>query len=138
MSRASYIKDGGEGRRFDVMHTAKCLGMAYILSVILLFLLSVAATIWDLESGVFNICITFITAVCIVFCGFKTARGAGKGGLVNGIIAGVIYTLLLYAAGSIAIGSFAFNLATVTAFVIGIVCGGAGGVMGVNTKKRGR
>lgn len=138
MSRASYIKDSGEGKRFDIVHTAKCLGLSYILSVVLLFILSVLATVLDMGGGAVNAMISVITGISVLFCGFTAARGAGRGGLLNGIVAGVLYTLLLYAAGSIIIGSFAFNLATVTAFLVGIICGGIGGVLGVNTKKRRR
>ena len=137
MSRSGYTS-ADEGKRFDVVHTVKCLGISYIISVLLLLLLSVLATTMDMDSKTVNGCITGITAVSVIICGFMTAKKMGKGGLINGVIAGVLYTVLLYAIGSIVIGSFNFNIATVTALIMGIVGGGIGGVMGVNTKKRRR
>ncbi len=138
MARSKYIKENEEIKSFDVIHTAKCLGLSYILSVVLLFGLSVAATLWDMENGTVNIIITFITGISVLFCGLMSAKGVGRGGLLNGIIAGVLYTVILYAIGGIITGSLGFNSATVTALLIGLICGGIGGVFGVNMKKRRR
>lgn len=138
MARSSYIKDSSEQRGFDIVHTAKCLGVSYILSVVLLFILAICATVWDMEAGAVNICVTVITGISVLFCGFTSARGAGRGGLINGIIAGVLYTLLLYAVGSIVSGSIGFNAATISALLVGVFCGGLGGVLGINTKRRRR
>lgn len=138
MPRASYVKENTENKIFDIIHMGKCLGFAYILSVVLLFLLSLGATIWDMSSGMVDIFITAITGISVLFCGLMAAKGVGRGGLLNGIVAGVLYTALLYAIGGIITGSLGFNVATVTALLIGIICGGIGGVIGVNMKKKRR
>ena len=138
MSRTGYIKDSTETKRFDIVHTVKCLIMSYLLSVVLLFVLSVVAAAKDLGGETVNICITVITGISVIFCGFMTARGAVRGGLINGTAAGLLYTILLYAIGSIVNGSLAFNVATVTALIVGVVCGAVGGVLGINTRKRKR
>ena len=137
MSRANYIKDTTE-KKFDIIHTAKSVGVAYMVSVILLFLLSVGATFSEMESETVNIFITLITCISVALSGFMAARGTGKGGLLNGVISGVIYTVMLYLAGGLINGNISFNTATIVALILGIICGGAGGVLGVNTKRRRR
>ena len=138
MARASYIKESEEKKIFDIIHMGKCLGLSYVISVALLFLLSIGATVWNMSSGMVDISITVITGISVMICGLLSARGVGRGGLLNGVLAGVLYTALLYAIGGIITGSLGFNAATITAFLIGIICGGIGGVIGVNTKKRRR
>ena len=137
MSRTGYIKDSNE-KRFDIIHTAKSVGIAYLVSVILLFVLSVGATVCDMEGKTVNVFITLITCISVALSGFMAAKGVGKGGLINGIVAGVIYTVMLYLAGGLINGNISFNTATLVAIVLGILCGGVGGVLGVNTKKRRR
>jgi len=137
MSRASYINETTE-KKFDLIHTAKSVGIAYLISVILLFLLAIGATFSDMESKTVNILITLVTCVSVALSGFMAARGTGRGGLINGIIAGVMYTVILYLAGGLINGNISFNMSTVVAVILGIICGGLGGVFGVNTKKRRR
>ncbi len=136
MSRASYIKATEEIRGFDIIHLFKCIGVSYVLSIILLFMLSIGATIWDMGSGAVSISIWIITGISIIYCSMSVGKRAGRGGLLKGICAGLLYTAILYAIGGIITGSMGFNGATVTALLTGIICGGAGGVLGVNAKKR--
>ncbi len=138
MSRASYIKGSEEGKGFDIIHLFKCLVFSYVLSIVLLFILSVIATVWDMNNTGISISVWAITGISVLLCGMMSARGVGRGGLINGVIAGVSYTALLYAIGGIITGSLGFNSATVTALLVGVICGGIGGVLGVNTKKRRR
>lgn len=131
MLRASK-KESITEKRFDIVHIFKSLGLSYVLSVVLLFALSLLAVFFDMGGKTVNVFIIFITAISVMFCGFCAARKMGSGGLFNGVVAGTLYTLLLYAVGNIIAGSLAFNLASVAAFGVGIVCGGIGGVLGVN------
>ncbi|MBR2916009.1 MAG: TIGR04086 family membrane protein [Clostridia bacterium] len=134
MARTGYIKETQE-KRFDIIHTAKSLGISYIVSIILLFVFSILATIFTFDSSGVNIGITLITCISVLLCGYMTARGVGRGGLINGVVAGVLYTVLLYLIGCLVINEFSFNLATIIAILLGIVCGGLGGVFAVNTRR---
>ncbi len=137
MSRSS-CAGTDERKSLNVLNMAKCLGISYIISVVLLFLLSVLAAVTDMEKFVINGCVTGITMISVALCGFMAAKKTGKGGLLNGVVAGLLYTVLLYAMGSLAVGSFNFNWVTAAAAAEGIICGGAGGVLGVNMGKRRR
>ena len=137
MSRTAYIKDTNE-KKFDIVHTAKSVLISYGVSVVLLFLLSILAAAMDMESKTVNIFITLVTCISVALSGFMAARGTGRGGLINGVIAGMIYTVLLYLIGGLVNGNVGFNMATVLALLLGFICGGAGGVTGVNTKRRRR
>ncbi len=134
MARTGYIKET-EGKRFDIIHTVKSLGISYIFSIILLFIFSIIATIFTFGSSGVNIGISIITCLSVLLCGYMTAKGVGRGGLLNGVLAGVFYTVLLYLIGCLIINEFSFNFATIIAIILGIVCGGLGGVFAVNTRR---
>ena len=137
MAGTGYIKET-EGKRFDIIHTLKSLGISYVFSIIMLFIFSIIATIFTFGNGGINIGITLITCLSVLLCGYMTARGVGRGGLLNGVLAGVLYTVLLYLIGCLVINKFSFNFATIIAILLGIVCGGLGGVFAVNTRRRRR
>ena len=137
MSRSGYIKETSD-KKFDIIHTAKCVGFAYIISVFLIFILAICATVSDMDGKMVNIFITLITCISVALGGFMSARGTGHGGLINGVLAGLIYTIILYLVGGLISRDISFNIVTVIAVALGIICGGIGGVFGVNTSKRRR
>ena len=59
---------------------------------------------------------------------------AEKGGLIAGAVSGLVYTFILWLIGGLASQTVSFGACAVTALVIGIVCGAAGGILGINTK----
>lgn len=137
MSRSGYTKETGE-KKISILHTAKSVGIAYVVSVVLLLVLSVFMSFRPIENKTVNFIITLITCLSVAVGGFSASRSVGKCGLINGALAGIIYTALLYLIGGVANGGLAFNGATVFAICLGVICGGLGGIVGVNTKKRGR
>ena len=138
MPRLSCEKGNFEGKRFDMVHLAKCIGISYVSSILMLFALALAATFWEMGSGTVNICIAVINGISVTLCGFSAAKGAGRGGLLTGAAAGAFYTVILYAIGSIISGNLSFGSAAALSAAVGIICGGVGGVIGVNRKRRRR
>ena len=138
MPKSSFEKSNFDGKRFDILHLGKCLGISYVASILMLFILALAATFWEMESGAVNICIAVINGISVTLCGFAAAKRAGRGGLLTGAAAGAFYTLILYAVGTIITGNLSFGTAVITAAAVGVICGGIGGVIGVNRKGRRR
>ena len=112
--------------------------IAFLMTGILLLIAAVAATYFALSESVTDGIVTVLTGFCVALAGFRAAGHAGRQGLLQGMLAGVIYMAFLYLAGSLIFGEFSFRTATLLSLLIGIGCGAIGGVFGVNagTKKK--
>ena len=126
----------GENGIFDVVYTLKGVLISYIISIVLLLLVSVIATYAAMPEAQIRIAVNIVTAVSLIICGFRAARRARRMGLVNGAAAGLIYTILLYVVGSLITRELSFTLSTVTTLILGFICGGLGGVMGLNMRRK--
>ena len=73
-----------------------------------------------------------IMSLSIIIGSFISSRKLNKNGLINGGMVGFIYIISIYLLSSIIIGDFSFNLYSVIAFIVSILTGVIGGVIGVN------
>ncbi len=112
--------------------------LAFLMTGILLLIAAAAATYFALPRSVTDVMVMVLTGFCVALAGFRAASHAGKQGLLQGVLAGVIYMAFLYLAGSLVFGDFSFRSTTLLSLLIGIGCGAIGGVFGVNagTKKK--
>ncbi len=122
----------GEKNLFDIVFMCKNILLAFIATVVMLFLCAVAATYLAVSEPVTDILVMVITGVCVLWSGFRAARHTKRQGLLQGALAGVIYMALLYLIGSLVFGELSFQTATALSMIIGIGCGAIGGVFGVN------
>lgn len=123
---------------FDFLHTLKGIIVSYFASVVLLLLLSVAAVYACFDATALGIGVNAVTAVSLVLCGLISAKGLRRAGLLNGAFSGLMYTIILYIAGSAVNMSCEFTFSTLTVFVMGLICGAFGGVIGINFNKNHR
>lgn len=82
-------------------------------------------------SGV--ICITSIMSILIGSA--SCTKKANSQGLVWGSIVGFIYSVILYLISSLLFVGFSFPLSTLYLFVISILFGAIGGIVGINLKR---
>jgi putative membrane protein (TIGR04086 family) len=66
-----------------------------------------------------------------IICNWKIK----KNGIVNGMLVGLVYLIIIYLASSIAIKSFNFNLKSIIMILCSVISGTIGGIIGVNIKK---
>ncbi len=125
-------------KSFDLMFILKAVSLAYVLSIILLFVTSLIATYQCLSDKGISVLVNVVTATCAIFAGFLSGRHSLKGGLLSGAVSGIIYTLLLCLIGNLISQTFSFGASSITAIIIGVVCGAVGGIVGINTKARQR
>jgi putative membrane protein (TIGR04086 family) len=71
----------------------------------------------------------------MLVAGSTSTRGLRSRGWLNGCIVGFIYMLLIYLAGSIVYKDFSFDNYMITMFIIGIITGAIGGIIGINMKQ---
>ena len=133
----SSVRDiSGEGGILDFMYAVKSVLSSYIVSIVLLFIAAVVITATPMSDFGIGICVNVITALSLIVCGFLVSRKARSRGLLNGAGAGLLYTVLLYVIGSLVTQDFSLGMSTVTALSLGVICGGIGGVMGINSRRR--
>lgn len=130
-NQASASMGVGSGIFFIV----KTVVISYIISLILLFLISIPATYRAFSPLGVSIAANAVTAITTLFAGFWAGRHFSSKGIVFGTICGILYTLPLCIAGSISSGTPLFGQDTLVALGLGLICGGVGGVVGINTKR---
>lgn len=116
----------------------KAVAISYIVSVILLFPAALLANFQAYSNQGISILANIITAFGTALSGFLAGRNAGSKGIFVGAGCGIIYCLILCLAGNLISKSASFGMEFLTALIIGILCGGVGGIAGINTKKQRR
>lgn len=139
MSGFSLKRTSGEtaalGGGFNAMFIIKAVLFSYAVSAALLVLCALAATYACLSDRAIGVMVNIVTAVATVMCGFLSGRRSNKGGLLCGALCGSVYTVLLCVLGGLVFRDFRLGASALTALAIGVLCGGVGGIMGINTKK---
>lgn len=112
----------------------KGVGISLLLTVILLIIFSLILTYTNISENTINPVIMIITALSILIGSSLSNTKIKKNGLMNGVIIGGIYILLLYIVSSLLNWKFSLNIQSMLMIVIGIVFGILGGIIGVNKK----
>ena len=106
----------------------------YIVSVILIFILSLVVTYTSFSETYSNIAMTVISSLGILIASLCASKKYTSLGWLHGIICGIVYNLVLYLF-SIAFLSFLPAQKGVLSFVLsGALFGVIGGIIGVNLK----
>ena len=74
---------------------------------------------------------TCLAAGCFT-AGIKMGSGIGKKGILTGLAAGTILSVILWSAAVLISGGEVFKDPSVIKFAAGVLCGAAGGMIGVN------
>ena len=79
-------------------------------------------------------CVIGAAALCIFISGYISARIMRKNGLISGLLAGIVYALVVYLISAAVYKQFYFSPAIIANFIL---CGGVGalgGVIGINKR----
>lgn len=124
----------GDGFVSGIFFMLKTVMIAYCISIILLFAVSLIATVQAFSDKAIAIAANIVTALGVLLCGFMSGRHFCCKGLIFGALCGVIYSGLLCLIGNLAAQNLQFGASAVTALIIGVICGAVGGIAGINTK----
>lgn len=108
--------------------------ISIVLSVILLLIFSVILTYTDLKEETISPVIISITGISLFIGSIIANIKLNKNGIFNGACIGIIYLFLIYIISSIVNGNFMINFKSIIMFVVAIICGILGGIIGVNKK----
>ena len=128
----------GDNALFDPVYWLKNVSISFLATIVLLFMGSIAATYFAMPDSIIHIMVTIITALCVMWGGYKFSSRHGRQGLICGSISGLLYIIVLYIAGTLIFKEFSFDMTVVISALMWVLCGAVGGLAGVNFKPKKR
>lgn len=110
----------------------KNLSISIIITLTLLFVLSMVLSLSSVSESIMGVSIIFISSFSILVGAFLASRKIKEKGIIFGSILGLTYMLILYLISSLINTNFAFSLNVLYMFLGGVVGGAIGGILGVN------
>lgn len=110
-------------------------GAAYLISLLLLLVLAVLVTYTSLNEDISAAAVGIIGAVSALAAGIIAAKNAQSRGYLHGMIAAVIYRILLSVAGELIYTGADFGLKFFLSLALSAVFGAIGGIIGINIGK---
>lgn len=110
--------------------------IAFVMTIAMIFLVSVLLCNTNLSESIINPLIIFATSFSILTGGFFTTKSLEKNGIITGGVLGLIYILSIYILSSILSSNFTININSIILIISSILCGAIGGIIGVNMQNR--
>ena len=123
-----------EGTGGSGLTILKGVGIAFVLTLVLVFIYSVILTYTNIAESTIYPVVLFITAVSILISSSISTIKIKKNGIINGGAIGLIYILILYVISSVVNTGFAINLSALAIIGASVAGGMLGGIVGVNIK----
>lgn len=108
--------------------------VSFISLLILLFIFSLILAYTNIEESIIPIATIIINTVSILIGSSIATIHLKKNGILNGIIIGFAYMLLIYLISGLLNSDFNLPIQSIVLIIFGIVSGGVGGIIGVNIK----
>lgn len=124
-----------ENRFYGFNIFVKGIVISFIVTIILFYILGIILSCTSMPEKIINPSIIIITGVSILIGTSIVTIKAQDKGLMRGGSIGVIYFLLIYLLSSIMLNNFEINVYSTIMFFVAFICGGIGGIVGVNIKK---
>ncbi len=124
-----------ENKTSQVSALVSGIAAAYAITCIVFIGYSLLITYSSFSDSSMPMVVTLTSLASVIVAGFDAAKGAESKGWLWGIIAGVIYAVILAAIGFWVNKGFTFDSRTITLLVLSVAGGGLGGVIGINLKK---
>ena len=105
-----------------------------ILSLIAIMFFSLLVSIQILPESFIPALTLIITIACAFFSGYLTALSVPAMGLVNGLISGASYFLIMFIISCIFAPGFSVNSATLRNIIISVLGAGIGGIVSINVR----
>lgn len=108
--------------------------VSFFVSIVSLFIYASVLTYTNINENTMKPVVIVICLISILIGSFICSLKIKKSGIFNGICVGFIYSFTLYVLSSIIYTGFGLSLNTFIIFIVSIVFGGLGGIIGVNLK----
>lgn len=126
--RRTGFVDQAEGPRFQPMAILKGLLAAFVFSFVLFAIVSLVFTYTSFSDSFMPLVATFAGVFSVIFGGFRAAKLAGRGALLNGSMVGLLYGLVVLALGVLAL-SEPLGSQVLWRMGVAVLCGAVGGLI---------
>ena len=113
---------------------ARGMAVAFAITCIIFIGFGILLTYTDLSEESLPLVSLVCTALSVAAAGYDWAACMQKKGILWGMAAGAVYTVLLYLITSLAADSFRLELSGIMTLVVALAGGAVGGILGVNRK----
>ncbi|MBR3163536.1 MAG: TIGR04086 family membrane protein [Clostridia bacterium] len=117
-----------------MINIVKGVGSSLGFTLVLLFIFSLILTYTNTSEELISPVIIVLTGISLLLGSSIGNSQLKKNGILNGSIIGCIYFLVMYLISSIIKMDFSVNVQMIIIVIVGIICGGLGGIIGVNKK----
>ena len=122
--------------RLNFITIIKGIVISYIITIPLFLIFSFILTYSDFPEKFISPVVIVVTIISILLAGaYATKRMRSKGWL-NGGVVGFIYIFVLYLFSSVISGKFSIDKRILSMFLIGLLAGSIGGIIGINLKHK--
>ena len=115
-----------------IIKISKGIVIAFLITLISVFLFSVILTYTDISEKIIPIAIVILMFISILIGTIISMRKTSKNGMLNGAIIGGSYVILLYLISSVLNTGFSMNIYTIIMIITGTIAGVIGGIISVN------
>jgi putative membrane protein (TIGR04086 family) len=122
-----------ENSRFMSLVSGVLVG--YAITCIIFLGYSILITYTSLSEDKMPLVVAAATLLSVIVAGFDAAKGADTKGWFWGIMAGLVYAIILLIIMTFVLKGFSLDSRTITILVLSLAGGGLGGVIGINFKK---
>ncbi len=109
--------------------------LALAFSIFAMVVLSIIIFFADISDRTVSTLVLVLSAISVFLAALILAKNIDSRGLLNGLLLGAVYFLVLVAVSAIVCGSVSFESGNILRCVSALAAGMLGGVMGINTKK---
>lgn len=109
---------------------------AVVITVAALLILTLFVTYGDMSDAAVSGCITAATVISVFASGFFVSRSRPRSGWLSGLIAAAVYVLFILIIGFFVFDGISVGADTLKMLLVSAVSGVAGGIFGVNFKKK--
>jgi putative membrane protein (TIGR04086 family) len=129
--RESMEKQGGQG----LICMVKGMAIAYAITCIFFVAYGLILTYTNVSEQSLPMIALVCTAISSAIAGYDWAKCRKKNGLLMGLMAGLVYTVILFIVTALASDTFTVGMSKVMTLIVSFAGGGIGGILGVNGKK---
>lgn len=124
--------------KLNITTIAKGILISYLITIPLFIVFAFVLTYTDFPEKYIPTTVIITTVISILIAGSTATKNVRNRGWLNGSIVGVIYMTVLYLLSSVTYSEYGMNRYVITMFIIGILAGAIGGIVGINLKSGSR
>ncbi|WMI80715.1 TIGR04086 family membrane protein [Anaerotignum sp. MB30-C6] len=113
----------------------KGMAIAYAITCIFFIAYGLVLTYTNISEQSLPMVALVCTALSSAVAGYDWAKCRKKKGMLMGLAAGLLYTLILFVVTGLASDTFTLGMSKIMTLIVSLAGGGIGGILGVNGKK---